>query len=471
MTTITETGPFERLVTFQLSDEEITAGKTATARKLARDLKLKGFRPGKAPLPVVEAAVGAERFRSEVIDDLVPPALSDILTEEEISPAVTPQLEGLNDVDGGVEVEVKVTLWPTIDPPKYRERNVEVDSPIVTDEDLQTQVERILGQFATVEEVDRPAANGDFVSIDLKASVDGESLEDASAAELLYEVGSGMLIEGIDEHAVGAGAGSTFSFDGPLPEGFGDRAGQIVTYEVTVNEVKERVLPELTDAWVDENTEFDTVDALMAELSERLSEAKLNAVARQFSEKALATLVDQVEIEIPEALVRSEMDEHLHRFVHRLEDSEISLDDYFEMSGISQDQFLADLGLQAERSIRNRIVLEAVAKDAGVEVTADDVSAVLQRLAVQSGDPVAYLRAVRQSGQELALAGDILRNRALDVILSAANPVDEDGNPVDLKVEVPEVEAEIVEAEPVGEDPSGEVVVGEVIAETVEEEE
>ncbi len=465
-TTVTETGPFERLVTFHLTDDQISAGKSATARKLARDLKLKGFRPGKAPLPVVEAAVGPDRFRSEVIDDLVPPVLTEILTEEEITPAVTPQLEGLNDIDGGVEVEIRVTLWPSIEVPPYRDRNVEVDSPIVTEEDFETQLDRILGQFATVEEVERPAAVGDFASIDLKASIEGEPLDDATAAELLYEVGSGLLVEGLDDHITGAEAGSSFTFDGPLPDGFGERAGQSVTFEVTVNEVKERVLPELTDEWVDENTEFETVDELSNELRERLREAKMTAVSRQFSERSLSTLVDQVDVELPEALVRSEMDEHLHRFVHRLEDSEISLDDYFEMSGISQDQFLDDLRQTADRSIRSQLLLEAVAKDAGVEVTPEDVSQVLQGLAAQSGDPVAYLQAVRQGGQELVLAGDILRNRALDVILSAANPVDEDGNPVDLKLEVTEVEAEIVEAEP-----DAEIVAGEVVALAAEEEE
>jgi trigger factor len=465
-TTVTETGPFERLVTFQLSDDQITAGRSATARKLARDLKLKGFRPGKAPLPVVEAAVGPDRFRSEVIDDLVPPVLTDILTEEEITPAVTPQLEGLNDVDGGVEVEVRVTLWPSIETPKYRDRSIEVESPEVTEEDVQNQLERILVQFATVEETDRPAAPGDFVSIDLRASLNGESLDEATASELLYEVGSGMLLEGMDEHVEGAEPGTTFGFDAPLPDGFGERAGQVVTFEVTVNEVKERILPGLDDEWVDENTEFETVDQLTAELRDRISEAKLKAVARQFSERALSTLVAQVEVELPEALVRSEMDEHLHRFVHRLEDSEITLDDYFEMSGIDQDQFLEDLRLQSDRSIRNQLVLEAVAQDAGIEVTPEDVSSVLQSLAAQSGDPVAYLKAVRQSGRELALAGDILRNRAMDVILSAANPVDEDGNPVDLNVEVTEVEAEVVEAWP-----GDEIGPDEVIAEAVEEEE
>lgn len=476
-TTVTETGPFERLVTFQLTDDQITAGKTATARKLSQDMKLKGFRPGRAPLPVVEAAVGPDRLRSEVIDDLVPPALSDILNDEEIRPAVTPQLEGLNDVEGGVEVEVRVTLWPTIDLPNYKDRNVEVTSPEVTDEDLDAQILRMLEQFATVEEAERPATNGDFVSVDLKATKDGQVVEEASASDLLYEVGSRLFIEGIDDHLEGAEPESSFTFDAPLPEGFGERTGEMVSFEVTVNEVKERILPELNDEWAEENTEFETVEELKTQLHESLGEAKLRAVSRQFSERALNTLVEQVEVELPEALVRVEMDEHLHRFVHRLEDDELTLEDYFRVSGIDQEAFLEDLQQQAQMSLRNQLVLEAVAKDAEIEITPEDVSSVLQGLATQSGDPVAYLRAFQQSGRELALAGDILRNRALDAILSTAKPVDEDGNPVELKLNVTEVEAEIVEAEPMDEIPTGDIVIGEVArgeviaAEVVEEEE
>jgi len=465
-TTVTETGPFERLVTFQLTNDQISEGKAATARKLSRDMKLKGFRPGKAPLPVIEAAVGPDRLRSEVIDDLVPPALTDILNDEKLKPAVTPQLESMNDVAGGVEVEVRVTLWPTIELPKYQDRDVEVTSPEVTDDELAHQLERMLEQFATVEEANRPAAVGDFVSVDVKATDNGEPVDGATAADLLYEVGSGLFVEGIDERLEGAEPETVLTFGAPLPEGFGDRSGEEVTFEIVVNEVKERILPELDDEWVGDNTEFDTVDELKAELENSLTEAKLQAVSRQFAERALSTLVDQVEVDLPEALVRSEMDDHLHNFIHRLDDNELTIDDYFEASGIDQEQFLEDLRQQAQASLRNQLVLEAVARDAGIEVTPEDVSTVLQNAAARSGDPVAYLKAFGQSGRELALAGDILRNRALDAILSAANPVDEDGNPVDLKLSVTEVEAEIVEAEPVGEIP-----VGEVFAELAEEEE
>jgi trigger factor len=465
-TTVTETGPFERLVTFHLTEDQIAAGKAATARKLSRDLKLKGFRPGKAPLPVVEAAVGTDRLRSEVIDDLVPPALTEILNEEDLRPAVTPQLEALNDVEDGIEVEVKVTLWPTIDLPSYRDRQVVVDSPIVTPEELETQLRRMLEQFATVEEVDRPAAKGDFVSVDLKATKDGEPIEGATSADLLYEVGSGLLVDGIDERLEGVEPGTVLEFEAPLPEGFGERAGEEVIFEVAVNEVKERILPDLDDAWVDENTEFETVEEMRGELEAQLGQVKLQAVSRQFAERALSTLVEQVDVDLPEGLIRSEMDDQLHSFVHRLEDNELTLDDYFSATGLSQEQFLDDLRQQAARALRNQLVLEAVAADADIEITPEEVSSVIQGLAARSGDPVAYLQAFRQSGRELALAGDILRNRALDAILSTANPVDEEGNPVEFRLDVTEVEAEVVEAEPV----EG-VVEGEVVSTAAKEEE
>jgi trigger factor len=461
-TTITETGPFERLVKFQLSEEQINEAKKAAARKLSSEVKIHGFRPGKAPLPVVEATVGVDRVRREAIDDLVAPVLTDVLTDEDLRPAVTPELESLDDVDGGVEVGVRVTLWPTIELPNYKDRRIEVTDPEVTPEELERQIERILEQFAPVEEVDRPALEGDFVSIDVEASSDEVEVGDSKIADLLYQVGSGRFLEGIDDKLIGAEAGSTFGFEGPLPEGFGDRAGHQVTFTVSVNEVKERVLPELTDQWVDENTEFETVEEMRETLSEQLSAAKLRGVAREFAEKALATLREQIEIVLPEALLRAEMDTQLHNFLHRLEEADVSLEDYFKATGIQQDIFLADLRDQAELSLRNRLVLEGVAMAEEIDVTEEDMSNALQALAMRSGDPVGFIKAFREGGRELALASDILRNRALDVILSNAHPVDEEGRPVDLSLKAPEVEGLVVDDD---------VVEGEVVATVVEEEE
>ena len=445
--TITEAGPFERLVKFHITDAQIAEAKKAAARKLSQEIKIHGFRPGKAPLPIIEATVGVDRVRSEAIDDLVPPTLTEVLNTEEIRPAVTPELKSLDDVDGGVDVEVKVTLWPNIELPTYKDRNVEVTNPEVTDEDVDVQTKRMLEQFGTVEEVERPAEEGDFVSVDVSAIKDGEPVDSATASDLLYEVGSGLFLEGIDDEVTGAASGDIVNFHAPLPEGFGELAGEVVGFTVVVNEVKERILPELNDEWVDENTEFETVDELTEALRDQLGDVKLRAVSREFTEKALGTLRDQVDVELPEAILRAEMDSHLHDFLHRLEENELTLEDYFETSGIPEEAFLSDLRSQAELSLLNRLVLEAIVEAEEIEVTEEDMSTALQGLAARSEDPVAYLKAFRESGQELALASDILRNRALDVILSNAQPVDEDGNPVDLSVGISEVEAEVLDDE------------------------
>lgn len=461
-TTITETGPFERLVKFSIPEDAITEAKKGAARRLAEGVKIHGFRPGKAPLPIIEATVGPERVRKEAIDDALPKVLTDILRNEDLQPAVTPELESLDDVEGGVEAAVKVTLWPTIETPKYKNRNIEVTSPEVTEDDLDSQIERILEQFGTVEEVDRPAAAGDFVSIDVSAEADGEPIEEARVADLLYEVGSGMFLEGIDDVLAGVEAGETIGFTGKLPSGFGERAGEEVEFAVVINEVKERVLPELDDDWVDENTEFETVEEMRVALRQQLGDIKLRGASREFADRALSTLRDQVDIEIPDGLIDAEADSILHNFLHRLEEAELTLDDYFRATGTSAEAFVADAKAQARVSILNRLVIEAVAEAEGLDVTEEDLSAAVQDLAARSGDPVRYLKAFRQAGQELALASDILRNRALDVILSNASPVDEQGNPLDLTLEAPEVVGEVI---------SDEVVEGEVVAAVLEEEE
>ncbi len=478
---VREAGPFERLVEFELTEAEIDAAKSAAARRLAKDLKLKGFRPGKAPRPVVEAAVGSDRLRSEAIEDAIPPKLSEVLKEESLSPAVNPELEKIEDIEDGVSVEIKVTLWPNLEsPPPYRDRKIEVDSPEVTEEELETQLERMREQFGQVEEAERPAEEGDFVSLDITPEVDGEPLEEGSAKELLYRVGSGGLIDGADEVLVGATAGQELTIEAPLPEGFGERAGEEATFRVTVNEVKQLVLPDLTDDWVDENTEYETVEELRESLRERMTEVKRAGAARRFTDRALETLVDQVDLELPQAVLRAEMDEILHRFLHRLEDQNLSLSDYFQATGMSQEQFLADLEAQADRSLRARILLDAIIADAELEVDDTEVDAVLHGIATQTDDPMGFLRSIRGTPQELAVRADILRDKALKLIIDNATPVDSDGNPLELDLgdeadtvtdgEV--VAGEVVEGEVVaGDVVAGEIVAGEIVDDEITEDE
>ncbi len=488
--TVREVSRFERLLTVELTDAEIDNAKAGAARRLAKDLKIPGFRPGKAPRPVVEAAIGSGRLRTEAIEDLIPKKLGEILTETNLAPAVTPTLEKVDDIEGGVNAEVRVTLWPELDAaPDYKDRAVEVDAPELSETDLEASLDRMRQQFASLETVERPAEDGDFVSIDISAFADGVAVEEANATELLYEMGSGIMIDGIDDQLRSKSAGEEASFDGPLPAGFGERAGATVGYQVKVNEVKARVLPNLDDDWVNEVTEFETVEELRSELADRLALSKRRAVLSQFRQKALDLLVDEAEVDLPEGLVTTEMDELFHRFSHRLEENEITMADYFEATGIDQDVFIEDLRQQAVRSIRTRLVLEAVAKAEDIKVSSEEVAATIDALARSSENAKEVYDAFTNSPRALALAGDILRNKAVEAVIAAARAVDIEGNPVDLSIdeepldsqengqEVNAVEAEIVDPgsddyqSPEGQVPEGQMPEGQIFeAEIIDEE-
>lgn len=457
---VTEAGPNEKLVAFEVPEADLDSAKTKAARRISQEVKIRGFRPGKAPRSIVEATVGAERVRSEAIDEFLPDLVGKLLEDNEIEAAVPPSLQSLEDVDDGIKVEVRVTTWPTLEEvPEIHDRTVQVDSPEVSTEDIDAQIIRFLEQFASVEEVERAAEGGDYVMMSISATQEGEDVPEAAAAGLMYEVGSSGLIPALDDNLYGTSAGDVVTFDGPLPDGFGEKAGTEVTYTVTVADVREQVLPEVSDEWVAENTEFETESELRETLLSQMADMKRRSIAGTFTDLALDQLVDEVEIELPEALVRGEMDEVFHRFSHRLEDQKISLEDYFQVTGIEQEAFVADLNSQAERSLKTRLLLEAVIDNEGLEVSDEELGSVMEMVVASADDPETVRTALQSDLQRKNLTGDILRNKALEMIVNGARPVDVDGNEVDLSIEPPVVEADVVEAEVVDESAETEIVV------------
>ncbi|MGH9895629.1 MAG: hypothetical protein ACREA0_27330, partial [bacterium] len=227
-----------------------------------------------------------------------------------------------------------------------------------------------------------------------------------------------------------------------------------------VNEVKSKVLPNVDDEWVQEVTEFESVDELEAELRLRLARTKRLAAARELRATALDLLADETQVEIPEPLLRAEMADLLHRFSHRLESNDITLQDYMEATGIDGPDLEADLRSQAEKSLKTRLALEAVAKAEGIEVTPEELTAEINALATMSDDPEGVIKAMTEGARALSMAGDILRNKALAAVLGGAKTVDAEGNPVELGTEMAEIaevealplEEEVVEAEIVAEE-------------------
>jgi trigger factor len=377
-----------------------------------------------------------------------------------------PRLERVEDVEGGVQAEVLITLWPELDEiPEYEGYTVEVESVELSEDDIAASLETMRNQFASLETVERPAADGDFVSIDLSAHDDTGPVPETVANELLYEIGSDQLVEGTDDHLRGLSAGEEATFESVLPTGFGDKAGKEVSFTIKVNEVKQKVLPEVNDEWVSEVTEFDTMSELEAELRVELAAGKRRAVARDLRQKVLDYLIDGASVEIPDQLVRMEVEELFHRFAHRLEDSGISVEDYLEVSGLSKEDLEADLRAQADRSLKTRIVLEAIAGKEGIEVKPEDLAGQIDAMARLSKNPEQVYEAMKEQSRVLSLAGDILRSKALEAVIAGVNAVDAEGNPVELGTEMAAEEMEtevealpledevVVEAEIVDEEP------------------
>ncbi|HEY5578871.1 MAG TPA: trigger factor [Acidimicrobiia bacterium] len=447
--TVRDAGPYEKLVTLQISAEDLDAAMTRTARRLSGELKIKGFRPGKAPRKVVETQVGTARLRTEAIEDALPELVGRVLSETDLAPAVTPSLEKLEDVADGVEAEVRVTLWPVLRrPPRYLGREFEVNTPAVKEEELTAQIDRMRDQFAELEVTRRAAREGDFASVNISATLDGNPVPEATASDLLYEIGSRSFIEGLDEQLVSKAAGEIITFRSELPAGFGGLAGSRVTVRVLVKDVREKRLPELSDEWVSEMTEFETVEQLRAALKAQLERLKLASTAEQYRRTVVDELLSEVDLVVPDAILGAEMDAVLHRFVHQLESQDIEMSDYLAVTGLSQEQFLDDLRAQADRNIRTDLLLDAVSAAEGLEVSDSEFEAAARGLAARAnehGDR--FLRRLRGTSREIALRGDILRRKALLAILQGAVPIDQNGSPIDLRLSGPEI-GEAVEAEP-----------------------
>ncbi len=431
-TTINDAGPFEKVVTFEVLEERLEPAKNSAARQLSKEMTIPGFRSGKAPRRVVETAVGSERLRAEAIDSSLGELVSEALDATELEVAATPAIESISDTENGVEISVKVAIWPVLDEaPNYVGREIEVPSPHLTDADLDEQIDRIRDQFSELETVDRDAAQGDYVSIDMSASTGEEEVPEANASDLMIPVGGGSFIEGMDEAVDGLSAGEEASFEGKLPEGFGEKGGTTVTYTVIVKEVRAKLLPDLTDEWVSEVTEVETVADLRADIGSRLQQTKFETSWNAYRTNLVDALVDEFTTEIPESILTGEMEEVLHRFSHSLSEQDIEMDNYLDISGQSQEEFVDDIRKTGTRNVQTELLLDAIADDAGLTVTDEELDDILNNIGEPDGKAADEIRETLSVGQKKKLNSDILRQKAHEHMIKAAVPLDEDGNIID----------------------------------------
>ncbi len=455
-TEVKESGRFERTLTVRLENDELAAAKKKAAAKISRNMKIKGFRPGKAPLAVVERMAGADYVRSEAIEEAIQDVVPAAIDEAGLEPVTVPTVSAVrdDDEDGVVEIDVLVTLWPVLESlPEFGEIEIEVEDPTPTEDEINDQLDALRNQFAELEDHEGELSDGDFALIDIAAEFEGEPVESAGAKDLMYEVGSNSFIPGLDEILVGATVGDTAKGPGTLPEGYSDKGGEEVELIVTIKEAKKKVLPELTDEMVTEVTEFETVAELREAIETNMRAYKVHNQRAILQDKVVEYITNEVDFEVPEALLNAEVEARIRNLAARLQADNIDLQNYLRITGQDETTFVAAMRHQADHALTTRVLLDSIAAIENYEVTDEELIEYLKEMFRDDvEDPEAMLDAFRQSGQIESLTGDILRERALASLVDAAKPVDAEGNPVDLTP----VEIEPRDREPEEEDPEDE---------------
>ena len=400
-------------------------------RQLARQIRLPGFRPGKAPAKLLEARLGRGAVLEQVVNDALPGRYSEAVTSAEVRPLGEPAIE-ITKIEDGQELvfTAEVDVRPDIELPNLSELKISVDAVEVAEDEVEAELQSLRARFGTLKGVERPAQTGDFVSIDLSATVDGEPIAEAQTEGLSHEIGSGQLIEGLDDALVGLSAGESATFPTTLVAG--EHAGEDAEVTVTVQAVKERELPEADDEFAQLASEFDTMEELRADLAERVLRVKRIHQAEKIRDTTLETLLEMVEVPLPEAIVQSQVDAALHNAVHGLEHDEAKFAAALEEQGSSREKFDAENREAAEKAVKTQLLMDAIADDLEIRVEQNDISERLVLMSRQYGiEPQQLIELLQQNNQLPAVFADVRRGLTVAAVVEAATVTDSEGTVID----------------------------------------
>ncbi|MEU4656683.1 trigger factor [Streptomyces sp. NPDC023723] len=420
-------------LTVEVPFEELKDSLDAAYKKINQQVTVKGFRKGKIPARVIDQRFGRGAVLEEAVNDALPKFYTDAVNEAEVDPLGQPEVDITELKDGEtLNFTAEVDIRPTIEIPDFSGIEVEVDAVEVTDEDLDKSVEQLRERFASTSPVERAAEDGDVVTIDLEAKVDGEVLEDGVASGVSYTIGSGELLEGIDEAVKGLAAGGEATFTSELKGG--SAAGQAAEVTVKVSQVAARELPELDDDFAQLASEFDTLDELKADSRKRLENMKQYDQATQAQERVLDKLLELVEVPVPEKLLEDEVGTRKHNLEHhQLGQMGLDLPKYLEIQGKTEEEFETETREAAIKGIKTQFVLDELVKQEKLNVNQEELTEHLMRRASSSGmSPDQFAQAVVEQGQVPLLVGEVARGKALAVVVEKATVKDTNGEVVDL---------------------------------------
>jgi trigger factor len=409
----------------EVPEAALSPALDAAYRSWANDIKVPGFRKGRVPRRIIDARVGPEVVREQALRDAMPDLYSEALKAEDLEAIAPPEIEVLEFEAGKPLVfEATVDVRPEVVVPDLTALHVEAPSMEVTDEDVDEQIERLRDRFAELDTVSREARRGDFALIDLNGTRHGEPVEGASAPDLLYEVGSRTGPPKLDDQVEGNRPGAILKFTDTMPPGAGELAGQELSFTVLLKEVKAKRLPPVDDDFAKTVGEFDSLDELREDLRKRLAGARRGFVLEEIGRLALSALVDASDLEPPAKLVDSEFDHRLHHLEEDLKRAGLTLERYAPQVDSTELELRSELRRDTTAAIKAELLLEQVAREQEVEVTQEDIAREIAMAAAAAGkDTEEVAKEVVQAGRLGAIAADIMRRKALEHIVQAADVI------------------------------------------------
>jgi trigger factor len=413
----------------EIDETEIDEALDGVMRRLSREVRVPGFRPGKVPRRVIEARMGgAAALRGEALREALPDFYARAVTDTEVDPIDQPEIDITSGDDGGpVSFDAVVLVRPTVAIPGYQGLVVTLPSLEVPEEEVTSQLDRMRATSGELVEVGRPAIDGDQLTIDIHGTREAsEDDDDLDAEDFLYQVGSGTVVPELDDQLRGAKVGDILEFESNL-----EQLDQTISFRVLVKDVKELVLPEVTDEWAAEASEFGTADELVADLTEQLRKRHVMQAQMALQQKAADALVELVTEEIPEQLVLEELRERIHDLNHRLDSQGMSLGQFLGATGRGEDEFVAELRVGALQSVKLDLALRALVDEEEIEVNDEELDEELAAMAERLEMDVDEVRdQLERAGRLTAVRSDRRKAKAMRWLVDTVELVDEDGTPV-----------------------------------------
>lgn len=432
-TDVEELSPTRVKLTVEVPFDELKPNLDKAYKEISKQVRLKGFRPGKVPARLIDQYVGRGAVLQEAVNDALPGLYGRAVEETEVFALGQPDVE-ITKLDDGDELAftAEVDVRPKFQVPEYDGLPVTVPDAVVTPDEVEETLGNLRERFASLTAADRPAQNGDFASIDLSATIDGEEIEDAHTTGYSYEIGSGGSIEGLDEALVGMSAGESKTFTSKLAGG--EHAGEEAEITVTAQSVKVKELPDLDDDFAQLASEFDTIGELRSDLRKRLERQKRMQQIAQARDNALETLLEKVDFPLPDSVVESEISRRNEQLEQQLQQVGLSREDYLKSESKTAEEFDEEVSEAARQAVRGGFLLDQLALQEELGVENEELSEYVVTQAMQMGvQPQQLAEHLTESGQLPSLVSEVLRNKALNLIVEHVKVTEESGTELDLE--------------------------------------